>query len=517
MNLLPVAYRELVVLARRPALYWMRFGAGLTVALLSTGVILTHLGLNATPASLGGPLFRVLALLAALLCLLAGPILLADSLAAEKRAGTLGLLFLTNLRSHDIVAGKMVGQAMPAVQGLLAILPVMTAGFFLGGVSGGEFARTALALLNLLFCSLTVGVFCSALLDSDRGAFAVSSGVMLLCGGVFCAAHQWPALRANALFAGLEWAALPATALVAGWDGATPADTGAYTRLLLVSHGLAWLGVAGACVAVGRMWRRQTGISQSTRRVPVRRRRESAKSPLHWLARRQLGGQRATWIYVVSCVGGLWWLGGLVTDGQLGEGQFVLVAWALHGGFKVAIGWTAVRGLGGERDSGALEMLFVTPLGEVAVWQAWLAALRWRFFRPAFFLAACDLWLVWRWALGTGANVEQMSLLLLTLLAVMVFLLDGYTLAWVGLWQGLVARSATRATVRTLASVLGLTTLVCLPLLGVVAQGAAPFVPSLWGLTLLWVGLSVVVDLGFGVWTMVRVSDDLRETVQRWG
>jgi hypothetical protein len=25
------------------------------------------------------------------------------------------------------------------------------------------------------------------------------------------------------------------------------------------------------------------------------------------------------------------------------------------------------------------------------------------------------------------------------------------------------------------------------------------------------------VDLGFGVWTMVRVSDDLRETVQRWG
>ena len=509
MNLLPVAYRELVVLARRPGLYWMRFAAGLVVALLSTGVILTHYGAGATPASLGGPLFRSLSYCAATLCLFAGPVLLADSLAEEKRAGTLGLLFLTDLRSHDIVAGKMTGLAMPAVQGLLAILPVMTVGFFLGGVTGGEFARTALALLNLLFLSLAVGVLCSAVLSSGRRAFAVSLGLLGCSGLSFWALEQWATQCPPWLVWLLEVTSTPAAAVPGAWDGKTPCDLPRFQLLLAATHGAAWLCVAAACVVVGRVWRDRAEVS------PWRRRRAGVRrgAGLRGLARRQVGSAVLVWLYAAGSVWGLSWLGGQVTVGNVSAGQFVVVAWLLHGAFKLAVGWSAVRALGGERDSGALEMLFVTPVGEVAVWQAWLEALRWRFLRPALLLAAGDIFLAWRWSLGPESSVEESSLLLCVFLGVVLFLLDCYALAWVGMWEGLVARTATRATVRTVVALLVLPSLGCLPLLGLLGTGA--FVPLVWLATCVWFGMGFLADVGLGVKTMVRVSDDLREAVLR--
>ena len=42
------------------------------------------------------------------LCLLAGVLLTADCLSEEKREGTLGLLFLTDLKGYDVVLGKFM-------------------------------------------------------------------------------------------------------------------------------------------------------------------------------------------------------------------------------------------------------------------------------------------------------------------------------------------------------------------------------------------------------------------------
>jgi hypothetical protein len=509
MNPLPVAYRELLVLARRPALHWLRATAALLTAAVGLGIVLVRLGAGATPDAVGRPLFLLLSWCAGALCLLAGPVLMADSIAEEKRAGTLGLLRLSNLHSYDIVAGKLAGLALPAMHGLLAILPVMTVGFFLGGVSGGEFARTGLALLNLLFFSMALAALCSAAFTSGRRALAMSLGCLLFSAGLF-------ALLERGVPWVVEWEdfalalAAPVAALPAAWESSVTCP-GRFGRLLGLTHAAGWSCLLGACAAVALAWR--TGAEVRAPK-PVRRWVPKRGGPvLRWLATRQVGGADWMWFYTAACAGTLWWMKGLVDLQTASLLDFAAVAWALHGGFKLMIGWTAVRALGNERDSGALEMLFVTPLGEVAVWHAWLDALKRRFLWPALGLVAFDMWLAWRWTFGESSTWSDSAMLPVAFLSGLMFLLDGYTLAWVGLWQGLVRRTATRATVRTLGLLLALPTLICLPLFGLLGSTAGSVPQQLWTATVWWFTVGCILDVLLGAWTMVRVSDDLRQAV----
>ncbi len=102
MTFLPIVERELRVAARRPATHWTRFFAAF--ATMSIWLLLAL----STPQSVPVPqlsrnLFIAIGLLAFGFCTLAGVFLTADCLSVEKREGTLGLLFLTDLKSHDIV------------------------------------------------------------------------------------------------------------------------------------------------------------------------------------------------------------------------------------------------------------------------------------------------------------------------------------------------------------------------------------------------------------------------------
>ena len=58
-------------------------------------------------------------------CLFSGRISTADCLSEEKREGTLGLLFLTDLKGYDVVLGKLAATSVSAFYGLLAALPVL--------------------------------------------------------------------------------------------------------------------------------------------------------------------------------------------------------------------------------------------------------------------------------------------------------------------------------------------------------------------------------------------------------
>ena len=138
MTFLPIVERELRVAARRPATHWTRFCAA-----LATLIIWLLLALS-TPQWVPVPqlsknLFIATGLLAFGFCALAGVILTADCLSLEKREGTLGLLFLTELKSHDIVFGKLAATSVHSLYGLLAIFPVMALPLLLGGVTGAEF------------------------------------------------------------------------------------------------------------------------------------------------------------------------------------------------------------------------------------------------------------------------------------------------------------------------------------------------------------------------------------------
>src|SRR5204862_5081466 len=115
-------------------------------------------------------LFYTISGLAFAYSLIAGAGLTADSLSEEKREGTLGLLFLTDLKGYDVVLGKLTATSVSSFYRLLAIFPILAIPLLLGGVTPGEFQRMILVLVNTLLFSLTAGMFVSAISQQAQKA-----------------------------------------------------------------------------------------------------------------------------------------------------------------------------------------------------------------------------------------------------------------------------------------------------------------------------------------------------------
>src|SRR6195256_1469044 len=184
MIVLPNVERELRVAARRRGTYWMRVTAALVAIVVFGWMLLTLFRDSVPSASHGRYLFRTLFTFAFVYCLFVGARVTADCLSEEKREGTLGLLFLTDLKGYDVVFGKLVETSLNSVYGLLAIIPVIALTVQLGGVTAGELWRSSLVLLNTLFFSLAAGLFVSTLSRNDRKAMfaAIFAGLLMGAG-----------------------------------------------------------------------------------------------------------------------------------------------------------------------------------------------------------------------------------------------------------------------------------------------------------------------------------------------
>lgn len=530
-TLLPVAHRELLALCRRPGLYRWRALTACGAAGLSLFVFATSRGLGAGPNEIGQSLFTLCTFLGAGLCLFAGPFLTADAISVEKRHGTLGLLFLTELRGYDVVVGKFVGCALPALQALVAVFPVLTLALFLGGLTGGELARTSLALLNLAFLSLAFGLLCSSLCRSGYVAVAASFlGLFALC-----AAGPLLEVDFRMFSASVPWAfnlPSPAYALLLARDNWQAVAAPQYWHSVVCGLALGWLSLAGAAFVTARAWHDRAEEFRLPRHPAAqatgaarRQRRASPlldEQPLVWLARRvgRFGG--AGWPAAFALAGAL--LMGWVWDGSrraqshtpatwwLGPG----VTYAMHGALKLWLLWTATRLAREDRNSGALELLLVTPLHETDIWRGWLAVLKRAFLPAALLLAVADL-LFWH-QLGLRywqehALAEPVLPTMTVVVALAVFLADLYTLTWVGLWQGLAAQSAPQAFVRTAAIVLVLpavcAVLVCLPFSRLFNDDLARLLALTWA----WAVCGWIADLGLCLVVMNRVTSRLRRAV----
>ena len=106
-----------------------------------------------------------------------------DCVSSEKREGTLGLLFLTDLKGYDVICGKLAANSLNALYGLVAILPVLSLPVMLGGVTFTQFVRTALTLLSIMVFSLSVGIFVSTHSRNERKAMFFT--VLLLLAAFF--------------------------------------------------------------------------------------------------------------------------------------------------------------------------------------------------------------------------------------------------------------------------------------------------------------------------------------------
>src|SRR5260370_32344266 len=163
MTFLPIVDRELRVASRRNGTYRTRLVVALAASVIS-GFLLFFYAANPgiTRQLLGQYLFRALSGLALAYSLFAGRLWTADCLSEEKRQGTLGLLFLTDLRGYDVVFGKVVATSLNGFYGLLSVFPVLALPLLMGGVTSGEFWRMVLVLVNTFLFSLAVGIFASA-------------------------------------------------------------------------------------------------------------------------------------------------------------------------------------------------------------------------------------------------------------------------------------------------------------------------------------------------------------------
>jgi hypothetical protein len=541
VTFLPIVERELRLRSRKRQSYYGRSATALVTMLVSFGTVGLSLLLGRTPGEIGVDLFCVLTGLAFVAVVLAGPLITADCLSEEKREGTLGLLFLTDLRGYDIMIGKLVGVALPACYALLAAVPLLALPFFMGGVMAVEFWRVAATLLGTMVFSLSVGLFVSAVSRDARRALLGTSLVVLGCTLGPLAGVVLPA--AGGAVSGWLAALVPCpglTLLTAVGTQGSLTNPGSLVALVgvLAAKGAPpfWPSLLRLLVASGALlfvashllpwvWQDRTvpaGLGPrdtSHRRVMIpwtgghrqaRRARQLEQNPIVWLARRTALHPVATLAFwVLSLVLGWWTLQrwGRATAPPI---QLLVVVYALHGAVKCWIAWEASRRFAEDRRSGALELLLTSPVGERAILAGWLTGLKWRLAGPVFMLLVLDVTLL------RGSDT---GLWLLGMLGVSgLFFADAYTLCWVGLWLGLTARSAARACQRAIGSVLVYPCLTFLGLqivTGLVARGSAAPETAFW-LAAAWVAFSYLWDLTCCTWAVAKLSNDFRAAASRW-
>ncbi len=139
MRFLSVAERELRAAARQKATYRTRW---ITAAIFFALLVWLLWVFNGFRNRRAAPeVFEVFSILTFGYCLITGTAWTADCISSERRDGTLGLLFLTNLNSGEIIAGKLCSSALASVYALFAIFPMLALPLLMGGITF-EHSRT---------------------------------------------------------------------------------------------------------------------------------------------------------------------------------------------------------------------------------------------------------------------------------------------------------------------------------------------------------------------------------------
>ena len=464
MTLLPIAERELRQAARRRRTYWIRFGVGLVAAVMTLSILSPSFsGLRPTTDT-GRDLFLILSTLAMSYALVAGLFVTADSLSEEKRDGTLGLLFLTNLNGYDVVLGKLVAKSLNSFYGLLTIFPVLALTLLLGGVTAGEFYRMTLVLVNTLFLSLATGMMVSAYRRDGRKAMLDALAlIFLMTAGPAAVFLIWPLTLATVVKSPC-FLLSPGFAFYLSFDAPHGVSARQFLLSVVLTHLLAWTFLGAASWIISRSWRDipvNVAISRwrvgRLNRPPLRlenRHQWLEQNPMLWLAKREGHQFAVLWGFVGFTVG-VWFIGCLVFPKFVQRPEVVvLTTFVLHSVLKGWITWEVTRRLADDRRSGELELLLVTPLSVRDIVQGRMAAVKRQFLIPILLVVAVDVLFLFYGSKSTGWWGDEMTLALGYLVGIGLFVADTYTLCWVGLWQGLRARNSARAFSQTLSLVL---------------------------------------------------------------
>jgi ABC-type transport system involved in multi-copper enzyme maturation permease subunit len=455
MTFLPIVDRELRLAARSKATYRNR---AITTAVV-TGVALMMMlfgSLSAAPMYIGAVMFRTLSLLALLFCLLEGVRKTADCLSEEKREGTLGLLFLTDLKGYDVVLGKLAAMSLNSFYSLLAILPVLALPLLMGGVTPGEFWRMALALLNLLFFSLCAGVWVSSWSRTEHQAWGRTFAVMAVA-------------AVPLFFPGAFRDFSPVQSFIGAFDGAYQRGARSYWHSLCAAQGAAWLLLIWASYAAPRCWQEKTAAPLSPlwrrweslpfggRALKARLRKQMLEeNPVSWLAGRNVGQRLALSLLagVVTIAAGAL---ALTTDAKY-LAVFVVAALVLNLALKMRVAAQACQCLAEARRNNALEMLLATPLTVDQIISGQILALKRIFLAPVLVILLMEFLglAIGAAALGAGRQANDVVPFAIVIIPVYlsVFALDVVAVTWTGMWFGLTSKKESQAVTKTILWVL---------------------------------------------------------------
>ena len=529
MSFLPIVERELRVASRKPATFWVR------VFLVLVTLIIWFLLMGqsqSSNASLGQMLFIAIGILALSFCLFAGVFLTADCLSEERREGTIGLLFLTDLKGYDVVLGKLVSNSLHAFYGLLAILPMLALPLLIGGVTAGEFWRITMALLVSLSLSLTLGLAASAFNHDPRRAIStalllliVPTGILpvvwmvqrYIIGGSGCGFLLWPSpvfLYSQALETNF------------GPSGAQP-----YYFSLATIIGLSVMALILTSWSLPRIWQetsRATGkttgfnwtrfnFGSAAHRL-MRRRLFLDDNPYYWLASRELLPGRTAALVMGACLP-IWlcFLVGCFHPSRNTQnwcfGVVMFMAYGLHVAMKLMVTTEACRRLNEDRHSGALELVLSTPISVQNIIEGQRRAL-WETVRvPLLLLLGLNVILVWVVGLADPLrmNGDAGVFCVIYVGGAVLLLADYYALTWTGMRSALCKGRHTRAIFSTLMRVM-LVPWVMVLMTFLVVTGRRGFSGNdVAGFFMFWALTAGVLDLMVATWAESNLNYELRK------
>jgi len=391
MKTIPVLLRELRSETRRPFTYWLRvLGAAMAMA----AAFLMSTDLTAASPAAGAGIFAAVntAIFVAIWTLV--PLLTADCLSRERREGTLGLLLLTPLTPVTVVVAKSLVQMLRAWSLILAVLPVFALAFLLGGV--GWFAVLNATCLNLASVSLALsaGLLISSRAKSwHRAAVAavivswfiamsfaqvytmgIAVQVLLPLGFLDAMPHWQEWIRAGMpLLTGFggawtNWAAfLPPTSL--------PLYLGVSFQFLILAQLVLWGAIRFAALQITRAkaerpWPRPWLYLRNLFFQPLffrdlLRERQMLRlhgNPIGWLQGRTTIARLVKWGWCLALV-----LVEAVSMATLPSHEFARLQPILTFALAVGICLSSGSSFREERDSGALELILVSPLTETQI------------------------------------------------------------------------------------------------------------------------------------------------------
>jgi ABC-type transport system involved in multi-copper enzyme maturation permease subunit len=366
----PIVHRELRVAARRTGTYWIRASVAAFAVVICSQWFNNRL-VAASIGNIGPGSFHTLSLIGIVVAL-GLPVLIADCISHERREGTLGLLFLTTLKSRDVILGKFAVLGSVAFYSLLGFAPMMLMSLTVGGVTINEVARMALALANALFFSL-----CAALLISTRTrtqSSAIMGTLMLVTG---CAILPMiPAKLSSHWLLAKTVIASPIATRLAAFESAYATDAMDYWSSLASAHLLGWLCLVLAILSLRHNWAQTfTPKTLKARSAGPRRLNAPSRVLLFTRANRlrafapvaravlRMGSQRPmAWsAAALSVVGSITHAIAVRTLGSpwAAAGTEVIFNIASSALFAIVAG----RFFFESRRSGELELLLVTPVG----------------------------------------------------------------------------------------------------------------------------------------------------------